>query len=80
MTDTVMQAIIAAVPCFTAIVTVVAAAIKIIGNLSRLRESFDKKTDYKELQQTVSKLVDENSTLRKENDRLKTQIDKVNRG
>ena len=80
MTDTVMQAIIAAVPCFTAIVTVVAVAIKIIGNLAKLRESFDKKTDYRELQQTVSKLVDENSTLVKENNRLKTQIDKVERG
>ena len=80
MTDTVMQAIIAAVPCFTAIVTVVAVGIKIVGNLARLRESFNKKTDYKELQQTVSKLVDENIALRKENDRLKTQIDKVERG
>ena len=80
MTDTVMQAIIAAVPCFTAIVTVVAVAIKIIGNLAKLRESFDKKTDYRELQQTVSKLVDENSALVKENNRLKTQIDKVERG
>ena len=80
MTDTVMQAIIAAVPCFTAIVTVVAVALKIIGNLAKLRESFDKKTDYRELQKSVSKLVDENSALRKENDRLKTQIDKVNRG
>ena len=80
MTDTVMQAIIAAVPCFTAIVTVVAVAIKIIGNLAKLRESFDKKTDYRELQKSVSKLVDENSALRKENDRLKTQIDKVERG
>ena len=80
MTDTVMQAIIAAVPCFTAIVTVVAVALKIVGNLSRIRSEFEKKTDYRELKQTVSKLVDENSALRKENDRLKTQIDKVNRG
>ena len=80
MTDTVMQAIIAAVPCFTAIVTVVAVALKIVGNLSRIRSEFEKKTDYRELKQTVSKLVDENSTLRKENDRLKTQIDKVKRG
>ena len=80
MTDTVMQAIIAEVPCFTAIVTVVAVALKIIGNLSRIRSEFEKKTDYRELKQTVSKLVDENIALRKENDRLKTQIDKVNRG
>ena len=80
MTDTVMQAIIAAVPCFTAIVTVVAVALKIVGNLSRIRSEFEKKTDYRELKQTVSKLVDENSALRKENDRLKTQIDKVKRG
>lgn len=80
MTDTVMQAIIAAVPCFTAIVTVVAVAIKIIGNLSRIRNEFEKKTDYRELQKSVSKLVDENSALRKENARLQTQIDKVKRG
>lgn len=80
MTDTVMQAIIAAVPCFTAIVTVVAVAIKIIGNLSRIRSEFEKKTDYRELQKSVSKLVDENSALRKENARLQTQIDKVKRG
>lgn len=77
--DMIIAAIVAAIPTVTAVIAIIASVVKMLGKFKEIRNEFAEKTDYKELQKTVSKLVDENLQLKNECKRLQTQIDKVHR-
>lgn len=54
--------IIAAVPAFTAVVTIFVAFVKIVTSLKNIKNSFDSNTDINK--ETINKLQQENSDLK----------------
>lgn len=54
--------IIAAVPAFTAVVTIFVAFVKIVTSLKNIKHSFDSNTDVNK--ETINKLKQENSDLK----------------
>lgn len=77
--NTITELLIAVLPSLASIFSVVAIAVKILRKFVSLQKEFADKTDYKEIQKCMSKVVDENMELRKEINRLKSTIDRVHR-
>lgn len=77
--NTITELLIAVLPSLASIFSVVAIAVKILKKFVSLQKEFADKTDYKEIQKCMSKVVDENMELRKEINRLKSTIDRVHR-
>ena len=75
--EVVAQFLIAVIPALTAIVSVVGIACKILHNLTDLKSEFSEKTDYREIQKAMGKLIDENQALNKEIKRLNNKINHV---
>ena len=78
--DTIIQYLIAIIPSIVSVIGIIGAVIGFLRKVKRLKESVDEKTDCRELQKTIAKVVDENQQLRKEINTLRTRIDHVNRG
>lgn len=77
--NTITELLVAVLPSLAAILSVIGIAVKIIKFLKNLKKEFADKTDYKEIQKCMSKVIDENMQLRKEINRLKSIIDHVHR-
>lgn len=77
MEETIMQVLIAVLPALAAVLSVVGIAVKILRNFVQLKKDFADKTDYKEVQKALSKVIDENMQLKKELKRLQKIIDHV---
>ena len=75
--EQIYELMIATIPSATAVISVVAMVIKIASNLKTIRKDIDDKTDFKEFQHSVSKIVDENQRLKEENKKLQNQINHV---
>ena len=78
--NTIYDLLVACLPSLTAIMAVVIAVAKVLKKFGDLRDEFKSKTDYQEMQKSLSKVIDENLQLKQEVKRLQTQIDRVNRG
>lgn len=78
--ETVTELLIAILPALTAIISVVGIALKILRKFTDLKKEFAEKTDYKEVQRAMSKLVDENQRLNQEVRRLENKINHVYNG
>ena len=77
--NTITELLIAVLPATASILSVVGIAVKILKKFVSLQKEFADKTDYREIQKCMSKVVDENMELRKEINRLKSTIDRVHR-
>lgn len=77
--NTITELLIAVLPAIASILSVIGIAVKILKKFVNLQKEFADKTDYKEIQKCMSKVVDENMQLRKEINRLKSTIDHVYR-
>ena len=75
--EVVAQFLIAVIPALTAIVSVVGIACKILRKFTDLKKEFSEKTDYREIQKAMGKLIDENQALNKEIKRLNNKINHV---
>lgn len=75
--EQIYELMIATIPSATAVISVVAMVIKVASNLKTIRKDIDDKTDFKEFQHSVSKIVDENQRLKEENKKLQNQINHV---
>ena len=91
MVETVMLAIIAAAPALTAVISIIAAVIKLVRSgkitnknvISKIDELEQKVLDTKEYQSLKQELLiahQENRTLRQKLNELLTKIDKISRG
>lgn len=78
--ETFAQVLIAVLPALSAVVSVVAIAVKILRKFTGLKKEFSEKTDYKEIQQAMNKLVDENMRLNQEIRRLENKMNHVYNG
>lgn len=79
MEEMIVQVLIAVLPSATAVVGVVSAVLAMLKNFKGLKREFEEKTDFKEIQKALGKIVEENQQLKKEVNQLKTQIDHVRR-
>lgn len=75
--EQIYELMIATIPSATAVISVVAMVIKVASNLKTIKKDIDDKTDFKEFQHSVSKIVDENQRLKEENKKLQNQINHV---
>ena len=75
--EQIYEVLIATIPSATAVISVVAMVIKVLSNLKTIKKDIDDKTDYKEFQYSVSKIVDENQRLKEENKKLQNKINHV---
>lgn len=80
METEVINMLIAILPSVTSILGTIGAVYGFTKKVKNLKQDIDDKTDCRDLQKTIGKVVDENQHLRKEIDSLKTQIDHVHRG
>ena len=80
METEIINMLIAILPSATSIIGTIGAVYGFTKRVKNLKQEIDEKTDCKDLQKTIGKVVDENQHLRKEIDSLKTQIDHVQRG
>lgn len=91
MVETVMLAIIAAAPALTAVISIIAAVIKLVRSgkitnknvISKIDELEQKVLDTKEYQSLKQELLiahQENRTLRQKLNELLTKVDKISRG
>lgn len=72
--------LIAVLPSLASIIGTIGAVLGFMKKVKNLKQQIDEKTDCRDLQRTIGKVVDENQQLKKEIDRLKSQIDHVHRG
>lgn len=79
MEEMIVQVLIAVLPSATAVVGVVSAVLAMLKNFKGLKKEFEEKTDFKEIQKALGKIVEENQQLKKEISQLRTQIDHVRR-
>lgn len=75
--ETFAQVLIAVLPALSAVVSVVAISVKILRKFTGLKKEFEDKTDYKEIQKQMGKLIDENMRLNEEVKRLNCKINHV---
>lgn len=80
METEIINMLIAVLPSLTSIIGIIGAVLGFMKKVKNLKQQIDEKTDCRDLQRTIGKVVDENQQLRKEIDRLKSQIDHVHRG
>ena len=91
MVETVMLTIIAAAPALTAVISIIAAVIKLVRSgkitnknvISKIDELEQKVLDTKEYQSLKQELLiahQENRTLRQKLNELLTKVDKISRG
>lgn len=91
MVETVILAIIAAAPALTAVISIIAAVIKLVRSgkitnknvISKIDELEQKVLDTKEYQSLKQELLiahQENRTLRQKLNELLTKVDKISRG
>ena len=80
METEIINMLIAILPSATSIIGTIGAVYGFTKRVKNLKQEIDEKTDCRDLQRTIGKVVDENQHLRKEIDSLKTQIDHVHRG
>lgn len=80
METEIITMLIATLPSLASIIGIIGAVLGFLVKVKNLKKSIDEKTDCRDLQRTIGKVVDENQQLKKEIDRLKTQIDHVHRG
>ena len=80
METEVINMLIAILPSATSILGTIGAVYGFTKKVKNLKQDIDDKTDCRDLQKTIGKVVDENKQLKKEIDRLKTQVDHVHRG
>lgn len=80
METEIINILIAVLPSLTSIIGIIASVLGFTRKVKNLKQQIEEKIDSRELQRTVGKVVDENQQLRKEIDRLKSQIDHVHRG
>ena len=80
METEIINLLIAILPSATSVLGTIGAVYGFTKRVKNLKQEIDEKTDCKDLQKTIGKVVDENQHLRKEIDSLKTQIDHVHRG
>lgn len=80
METEIINILIAVLPSLTSIIGITASVLGFTRKVKNLKQQIEEKIDSRELQRTVGKVVDENQQLRKEIDRLKSQIDHVHRG
>lgn len=80
METEIINMLIAVLPSVTSIIGIIGAVLGFTKKVRNLKQQIDEKTDCRDLQRTIGKVVDENQQLRKEIDRLKSQIDHVHRG
>lgn len=80
METEIITMLIATLPSLTSIIGIIGAVLGFMRKVKNLKQQIDEKTDCRDLQRTIGKVVDENQQLKKEIDRLKTQIDHVHRG
>lgn len=78
--ETFAQVLIAVLPALSAVISVVAIAVKILRKFTGLKKEFSEKTDYKEIQKAMNKLVDENMRLNQEIRRLENKMNHVYNG
>lgn len=71
------ELLIAILPALASVISVVSVSVSILRKFTSLKKEFSDKTDYKELQKAMSKLIDENKALNKEVRRLNNQINHV---
>lgn len=80
METEIITMLIATIPSLASIIGIIGAVLGFLMKTKKLKESIDEKTDCRDLQRTIGKVVEENQQLKKEIDRLKSQIDHVHRG
>lgn len=80
METEIINMLIAVLPSVTSIIGIIGAVLGFMKKVRNLKQQIDEKTDCRDLQRTIGKVVDENQQLKKEIDRLKSQIDHVHRG
>lgn len=80
METEIINMLIAVLPSVTSIIGIIGAVLGFTRKVKNLKQQIDEKTDCRDLQRTIGKVVDENQQLKKEIDRLKSQIDHVHRG
>lgn len=80
METEIINMLIAVLPSVTSIIGIIGAVLGFMKKVKNLKQQIDEKTDCRDLQRTIGKVVDENQQLKKEIDRLKSQIDHVHRG
>lgn len=80
MENEIINMLIAILPSATSIFGIIGAVYGFTKKVKNLKQDIDDKTDCRDLQKTIGKVVDENQQLKKEIEILKTQIDHVHRG
>lgn len=80
METEIIMMLVATIPSLASIIGIIGAVLGFLMKIKKLKESIDEKTDCRDLQRTIGKVVEENQQLKKEIDRLKSQIDHVHRG
>lgn len=78
--ETFAQVLIAVLPALSAVVSVVSISVKILRKFTGLKKEFEDKTDYKEIQKQMGKLIDENMRLNQEIRRLENKMNHVYNG
>lgn len=71
------QIIISAVPAVTAIIGIIVALIKMLGQFEQLKASFKASTDIKDLKAQLKQMNEENIALRKQVRKLLNKMDNI---
>lgn len=71
------QIIISAAPAVTAIIGIIVALIKVLGQFKQLKASFDASTDVKDLKAQLKQMNEDNIALRKQVRKLLNKMDKI---
>ena len=74
------ELLIAILPALASVISVVSVSVSILRKFTSLKRDFSEKTDYKEIQKAMSKLIDENKALNQEIRRLNNKINHVYEG
>lgn len=71
------QIIISAAPAVTAIIGIIVALVKVLGQFKQLKASFDASTDVKDLKAQLKQMNEDNIALRKQVRKLLNKMDKI---
>ena len=71
------QIIISAAPAITAIIGIIVALVKVLGQFKQLKASFDASTDVKDLKAQLKQMNEDNIALRKQVRKLLNKMDKI---